>query len=45
MAACVIAALARVIVNRVINFADPTDFPVAQSVEQVAIKQELILVN
>ncbi len=45
MAASVIAAVARVIVNRFIIFADPTDSPVAQSVEQAAIKQELILVN
>ncbi len=45
MAACVIAALARVIVNRVIIFADPTDSPVAQSVEQGTVKQKLILVN
>lgn len=45
MAACVIAALARVIVNRVIIFADLNDSPVAQSVEQGTVKRKLILVN
>ncbi len=45
MAACVIVAFARVIINRVIIFADPTDSPVAQSVEQAAVKRELVLVN